>query len=391
MKILHVTPTFYPATFYGGPIYSTYGLCNALARQPGVELTVLTTDAAGPRLPQRVIVDTFPAAYPGGYKVYFTRRLLAPEFAPGLLARLGPMVQRADIVHLTGTYSLPTIPTLLAARFLHRPVLWSPRGALLASRTWAEASRPNIKRLWERACRIVMRDCTILHVTSNEERAASVARLPGAEAVVIPNGIDLPLPISDREWRPSGTLRLMFLGRLDPVKALDRLIEAVARLAPNAPQLDLYGVGEGAYVESLRRLAVDRDAGDLVRFHGQTEGEAKRRAFSRADICVLPSHSENFGMVVAEALAHGVPVVASKGVPWAEVESRGCGRWVENTPEALASAIRSLSNRDLAAMGYIGRLWMESEFGWESLAARTLQVMTDMVRGDDVACRLGTP
>ncbi len=121
MRILHVTPSFYPATYFGGPIWTTYALCNALAAQTDVELRVLTTDAAGQRASSRVAITDFPAVYPPGYDVYFTRRIAGSATSPGLLARLGKMIGWADAVLLTGTYSFPTIPTLLCA------ALWTNR------------------------------------------------------------------------------------------------------------------------------------------------------------------------------------------------------------------------------------------------------------------------
>ena len=374
MRILHVTPTFHPAVFYGGPIASTYASCNALARLPGVSLKVLTTDAAGPAMSQRVNALDFPMCFPGGYDVYFTRRRWLDEFSPGLLARLVPMVRWADVVHLTGVYSLPTIPTLAVARLVGRPVLWSPRGSLLASDSWSQSSRQNLKRVWERACSVVMPRRTLLHVTSEEEKVASQRRIAGVDAVVIPNGTSIPERSATRAWQPQGMLRIMFLGRIDPVKGIENLIGALARLPRGTSRLDLFGAGSDSYIAGLKELTNRLGLSNEVRFHGHAGRDAKRTAFEAADLLVLPSYSENFGMVVAEALAHGVPVIVSRGVPWADVERHGCGRWVDNSSEALGDAISGLRGCDLAAMGALGRAWMLRDFDWNELAGRTLAV-----------------
>jgi glycosyltransferase involved in cell wall biosynthesis len=394
LRILHVTPTFYPAIAYGGPIVSTYALCNALSRLEDVEVKVLTTDAAGPSSNDRVDVVRFPSVYPGGYEVYFTRRIMAPDISPGLFARLAPMIGWADVVQLTGTYSLPTIPTLAIAKLWGRPVLWSPRGALLASETWERASRQRLKRAWELACARVMPRRTMFHVTSEEEARASLARIPTAGAAVIPNGIDIPVLVAHRPWRVDGRLSLMFIGRLDPVKALDRIIEAIALIRNSSVTLNIYGSGAPAYCDSLKALASAHGVAEQVHFHGHVQDDAKHRAFATADICLLASHSENFGMAVAEALAHGVPVIVSKGVPWAAVEQRGCGRWVENTPAGLAAAIRSMERADLPRMGAAGRRWMTDDFGWDGIAGRMREVMTELLdreprnQSDRVGARL---
>ena len=88
MKILHVTPSYFPATFYGGPIFSTFAMCNALARRPDTELRVLTSDMAGPKLSQRLPETNMPTHLDVGYDVYYTKRVLLPDIAPGLLMRL---------------------------------------------------------------------------------------------------------------------------------------------------------------------------------------------------------------------------------------------------------------------------------------------------------------
>jgi glycosyltransferase involved in cell wall biosynthesis len=356
-----------------------------MAGDPRVELRVLTTDAAGPKRSQRLEVKSLPSSYPGGYPVFFARRLLGQAVAPGLLVRLWSMVGWADVVHLNYTYSFPTIPTLLLARLRNRPVLWSPRGALLASHAWRGARRPWIKWVWERVCRLVASDCVLLHSTSEEERAANLSRLPGMRAVMIPHGVEIPASLS-RHWQPNGVLRLMFLGRIDPVKGLENLIEAIALLEGGSTRLDIYGAGSSDYVAHLKQLAAST-VGETVRFRGHVEGEQKRQAFAEADICIVPSFTENFGMVVAEALAHGVPAIVGRGAPWSQVEERRCGLWVDNSPASLAAAISAMRHMDLEEMGKSGRRWMQVEFDLRAIADRTLEAMLSLLERGSLAGR----
>jgi glycosyltransferase involved in cell wall biosynthesis len=100
------------------------------------------------------------------------------------------------------------------------------------------------------------------------------------------------------------------------------------------------------------------------------EGTEKVGAFLDADVCVVPSFTENFGMVVAEALVHGVPVIASKGTPWADLERQGCGLWVDNSPESIGAAILRMNQADLPTMGMNGRAWMETQFSWANIASQ---------------------
>jgi glycosyltransferase involved in cell wall biosynthesis len=377
MKVLHVTPNYYPATYWGGPVFTTHALCNALAIRHDVELRVLTTDAAGLKMAQRLKADGFPVRFPAGYDVYFTRRILAQAIAPGLLARLWPMVGWADVVHLTATYSFPTIPTLAVCRLRDKPVLWSPRGALQASYEWSEARRKSLKHYWESVCRLVKPSRCVLHVTAEIEKATSLARLPGFEAAVISNGVDVPDTLPEREWTPENVLRLMFISRLDKKKGLENLLRALPRIKCVAT-LDVYGTGETQYVRSLKNLAAGLDICNRVRFHGHVDGTAKLAAFTNADLFVLPTYSENFGLAIAEALAHGVPAVVGHGAPWEGLESHRCGRWVNNTPETLAETIEEMRNQELAAMGQRGRQWMRDEFQWDHLAEKMRALLNEL-------------
>lgn len=113
-----------------------------------------------------------------------------------------------------------------------------------------------------------------------------------------------------------------------------------------------------------------------VSWLGAVHGDEKRRVFSEASLYVLPTRGENFGVTIAEALGHGLPVIVTKAAPWSEVSVRGCGWWVETDSmspiEALQHALSS-SESELRAMGDRGREWMQSSFSWESVAARMIE------------------
>jgi glycosyltransferase involved in cell wall biosynthesis len=242
---------------------------------------------------------------------------------------------------------------------------------LLATRQWAEVRNVSAKRIFEYAANCLVQNCqVVLHTTSDEERAASLLSVPAAQAIVIPNGVEIPsASVTEREWTPSGRIRLLFISRIDPKKGLEVLFQALRLLNDSTISLEVCGTGDGSYTERVTRLAASLGLSKQIRFSGYLSGEEKARAFMRADLCVLPSHSENFGMVIAESLAHGVPVITSRNTPWANVETERCGLWVENSAEELANAISSLRVCDLAGMGSRGRLWMERSFSWSAVAS----------------------
>ena len=370
IKVVHVVPSFFPATQFGGPIISVYELCNHLAKNAGVRLRVLTTDTAGHRSGERLSISERKEAKYEGYPVHFSRKLVGTAIAPTIWTKIWAAVGWADVVHLTGVYSFPTLPTLFAARVLRKPLVWSPRGAL---KEWARTQNKLPKTVWRKICRTALLPSqTLLHVTSSEEEAEAKGRMSGVRCVLIPNGVEIPQLTGVRDWIPNGELRLLYLGRLDPIKGLENLIQALRHLKHPQFSLKIYGGGDDRYVRSLESLATKCGVRDKIALLGPAAENVKRTAFLSSDICVVPSHSENFGMVVAEALAHGTPVVASTGTPWQMIEDANVGRWVANDPESLATAIDSVRRGDLVAMSERARAMMKSSFAWPSVAARML-------------------
>ena len=385
LRILHIIPTFYPATYFGGPIHSVYGLCNALARNSDLQIRVLTTDSSGPSTKDRLRVGAMPERMPAGYEVYYCAKSFGPDFSMGLLARLVAMIRWADVVHLTGIYSSPTIPTLFLALLLEKPVVWSPRGAL---QRWTGSRHIWLKRLWGCACRAVASRRTLIHVTSQEEAEESLARLPGFDFTVVPNGVDIPGSIMQTASR--GWLRLLFMGRLDRKKGLENLIEACRLLTSRSVEewlLVIAGAGDLRYEQSLRELIGQYGLASRVRFAGHVTGERKAALFESSDLLIMPSFTENFGLVAAEALAYGVPVIASTGTPWRRLHDMDCGFWVSNDPDTLAQTIMQAGKMPLEEMGRRGRNWMIQEFSWSTAAQAIAERYRSLavLRGDHAA------
>ncbi|MGA2411470.1 MAG: glycosyltransferase, partial [Candidatus Binataceae bacterium] len=135
--------------------------------------------------------------------------------------------------------------------------------------------------------------------------------------------------------------------------------------------LTIAGSGPERYIRTLRERIEKLGLRPQVVMAGEVHNRAKRAFFESIDLLVAPSYSESFAMVVAEALAGAVPVIASRYTPWAALEGHDCGLWVDNTPAALAEAITRMRNAPLVAMGARGRQWMTADFSW-STAARTM-------------------
>lgn len=354
LKLVHVVPRIDQEA--AGPSYSVPRLCQALAaRGHEVELSCI---AAREPIPG-VRLDLHPA-WP------ILKRF---EVSTSLARALRRKAEEVDIIHNHSLWSMVNVASGLVVPGRHAKLVTSPRGTLSP---WALSRTRQLKRLLKPLQWRALTHADLLHATSAIELHEIRALGLDAPVAVIPNGIDIP-PLL--ETARSGPVRtLLFLSRIHPKKGLDRLLHAWQALQHLHMEWKLVvaGQGEDVHVREVVELAQALKL-ERVEFPGPLFGEHKARAYREADLFVLPTHSENFGMVVAEALAHGCPAVVSKGAPWSGLSSEGCGWWVEHDVEELAAALgaaMALPAEYLSEMGLKGRAWMERDFGWATLAER---------------------
>jgi glycosyltransferase involved in cell wall biosynthesis len=168
------------------------------------------------------------------------------------------------------------------------------------------------------------------------------------------------------------------LGRIHPKKGLDRLVRAWARLEAAYPEwrLRIVGPDEQGHAGELIALASELGARH-VSVEKPVVGDAKIAAYQQADLFMLPTLNENFAITVAEALAAGTPVIATKGAPWQGLAHEGCGWWIDHGVEPLMAALAkamTMRREALQAMGAKGRAWMARDFSWDRVARDMLDV-----------------
>jgi glycosyltransferase involved in cell wall biosynthesis len=287
---------------------------------------------------------------------------------------------RPDIVHDNGVWLLHNhrLAVLAARRGIPRTV--STRGML---EPWAMQHKHLKKRLaWLAYQRKDLRRASAMHAT-NEVEARNVGRLGLDVPVrVIPNGVDLPH--LDENVVEKGSVRTaLFMGRIYPVKGLPMLIDAWARVRPEGWRLVIAGPDEAGHEALIRKLVSDSGLGHVVEFAGQLDGNAKREAFSSAELFILPTHSESFGVAIAEALSYGMPVLTTTAAPWPELESRGCGWSVAPTGEGIARGLAAATARpphDLGQMGRRGREYVAANYAWSVIGPEFRDWLESVIR-----------
>jgi len=311
----------------------------------GAEVSVVTTDADGDG---RMDVPLNRPVSEGGVTYRFFGRTLPGswKYSRPLSRWLNDHIGEFDVVHVHALFSHSTIPACRAAARAGVPYLLRPLGTLdpwsLRHRSWKKA--PYL-RLVERTH---LRHAAAIHVTSVQEARAVEALCCRETIRCIPLGVRLPSErVPDSRARHPGPVRVLFLSRIHPKKGLPLLLEALARLEQERVPIELLvaGSGEPAYEERMRALSHALGVAGRVRFLGHVEGDAKRRLLAESDLFVLPSHQENFGIAVVEAMAAGLPVVVSDQVGVAaEVAAGGAGLIVPHGVDGWARAIETLAN-----------------------------------------------
>jgi glycosyltransferase involved in cell wall biosynthesis len=375
VRILHVVPTYLPATRYGGPIYAVHGLCRALSAR-GHEVDVFTTNVDGDRdsdvpLGSPVDLDGVSVRY---FSSIFRRLYVSPAMRTAFAASIAGY----DIVHLHSVFLWPTFAAARAAARRRVPYIVSPRGMLVPELVARKSSIA--KTLWIRTIeRRTFANAASIHFTAQAEwDDARRIGIPLPYPFVVPNGIDLP-PAGSAPRFPD---TLLFLGRINWKKGLGFLLDALKDVP--AAKAVIAGNDDEELTPKLRAQAERNGITDRIFFRGPVTGVAKDELLRTSTALVLPSLSENFGNVVLEAMAVEMPVIVTPEVGLArDVEAAGAGIVTSNQPAALAAAINRLLGDSHArvTMGRCGREVVRARFTWDRVAAEMEQHYIRVAKG----------
>lgn len=393
IKVTFVTTHYPPSVGFGGVCESSFGLSNALAKAK-ICVDVVTSDASkGSRIPFEAFANMERDRLRIHPFKYFHNERSCFSFSAKPLIR--ELVSKRDLIHVNGIY---THPATLGARYARH----AGKPHLVAIRNGLDPWMMQIKRTKKMLGLILyvkadLKGATCIHATAQQEVDACMAMGINGPFTIIPNGIsplefsELPDPEHAEQLWPILKDRtvVLFLSRLSKQKGLDMLISGWDNIMKKHPEAFLVIAGPDymKYGNVVRNLAKKSSFSDSILFVGNVVGSKKLALYSRANLFVLPSYSENFGNVIAEALACGVPVVTTQATPWSELEKYNCGRWVPVDENAIAEALDALLNmpgKELKEMGQRGKDLVETHYTWDIAARKMITVYRAMLNGDEI-------
>jgi glycosyltransferase involved in cell wall biosynthesis len=289
---------------------------------------------------------------------------------------------RFDVVHQHSMWLGLSHATARAARRSACPTVIAPEGCLDSyALRLAKLKKWVALQLYEKRN---LKRARCIYALSDAEASSIRAFGLTNDIAVLPNGVSA-------DWLEQGgggasfkkTFAIdpdkrivLYVGRLHPKKGLELLINAAnsVRQLLSGWVIAIVGDGDPAYTKALMDLAREKGLQDLVRFVGPLYGQEKRDAFDAASVFVLPSYSEGAPMSVLEALAAAVPVITTYSSPWSELQTNGCGWWVEATQEGITGALHAAvqkSPEGMRQMGKQGRELVREKYTWRKIAEQT--------------------
>lgn len=371
MKILHTIHCLNKS--WGGPSVCTYQLVKALNQTgTGTDLLSLSSNAEDDCIGTDPFIKyvEYDARTPLGVSRNFKQFLVEN-------------ISRYDIVHVNTIWLWTTHDAVRVAKKHGMPVVLSLHGmlypqALQVSRWKKQLALPLFQRN-------DLRCADVLHATSMAELKSIRDFGLSQPVVVLPNGIEIDAMPPVRQ-QVNKVRHFGFIGRINRIKNIDTLLGAWAALGVKTSmcKLSIIGSDDEVYENELRQFVNDKHLGNVV-FAGFLSGERLTRAIRELDYLVLPSKSENFGMVVIEALANGIPVIASTGTPWEELNLHRCGWWVDCTTGTLAKTLAKaidLQEADRIEMGRNGQLLVERNYTIREIALK-FRLLYEWIAGNE--------
>ncbi len=376
MRVMHTIAGLDPS--FGGPSRSVPALCSAI-REYSEYVEIVSQDFNKKGI-QVIEEDSITKTLVPG--THFSRLgvTFSSHFRSVLLSRC--KANNIQLIHDHGAWLQSNHSSASVARSLGIPYVNSPRGMFTK---WALTHRA-----WKKTLALNLYQNKILSnahafVTTSQEEAEGLRLLKLVQPIsVIPNGVTIP----DATRRTSSALQperlALFMSRLNPTKGVVELVRAWSSVRPSGWSLVIAGPDEDEYAAVVLKCVRESGLSDCVRVIGSIDGGAKEWHLRNADLFVLPTHTESFGIAIAEALAYGLPVLTTHGAPWKTIEEHKAGWWIPDEQSALVNALRiatSTSADDLQGMGSRGRDLVSTQYSWMRVGQQVVQFYDWIIHG----------
>ena len=368
MNILHTITSM--GVLSGGPAFSTL-LSVQGERAIGLSSTILTFDIDKER---DQLIDSSPF-------IHLVARPKEQRFAYSSSFRKELMNERSDLYHIQGIWQYPSMCTAAWARKKNKPYMITLRG-MLYPQCFEKSAFIKKLSLWLYLKSDLQR-AACLHATCIEEMEHLRNRGIHTPVAVIPNPIRTA-GIQEKIVSPDKK-RIGYLGRVHPRKRIEKIFYALDALCDKDVEVFIIGDGDAEYMAFLRQESERLQLSRVV-FTGFLSGEEKEKALKSLSYLVVPSDFENFGNIITEALVKGVPVIASKGTPWEELNTHRCGWWVDNNVDTLAATLQealSLPEVEWIAMGGRGKQLIKENYSVEMVAGKMKQLYEWILYGGE--------
>lgn len=371
MKILHVVESLYK---YGGANVACLDIANRQASQGHIVSVFSTNVESGEEVEQSSQL----------YKVVKCKRIDLPFGRFRIIKNLkNNFIEtlktfQPDIIHVHALWD-PLVHTAIKLGHKYNiPLIHSPHGMLTP---WALSNKATKKKIaWNLYQKNDLKKINRFHVTCEEEKKDLIRLGINAPISIIPLGIDIQdYDLSTKKE----SKKILFISRIHPKKGLINLVEAWHKIQKEGWKILICGPDDDNHEQEVKQKIEELGLNDFFEFKGPVTGSEKNNLFKECDLFILPTHSENFGIVVLEALSFGMPVITTKGSPWESINQYNAGWWVEIGVDPLEHALTnflSLTKNEKLIIGKNAQNLAKEKFSWDIIINHLLEIYKEIIK-----------
>jgi len=382
MRICLVSSSFYPAMLYGGPISATWDLSKKLANN-GIEVYVSTTNANGASKLD-VIKNDFLEKQDNLFVKYYNEQIIN-KFSFSFIFGIWSDIKKSDVVYIQYLFHYTVFISVLFSFLLRKKIIVCPRGGL--SEWGLSYKHKRIKKIWLNVFirpfvkNVTWQACSYLEVEDIKKIFKS------SEIAEINDGIDFD-SFQDVEGLSKLELVNKFanqnfkkvsdvffsMGRLHEIKGFEVIIDAFDLFVKDNPNAKLLiAGGDDGYETFLKKKIEKLSLLDSVFLIGTVNHKDKCKLLSNCSVFTLASKFESFGIVIAEALASGVPVIISNKTPWKDIEKNNCGIFTENNKNSFYNSFCSIKEKQFKSSEI--KSFVKSNFDWQIIVKKFIKII----------------